>query len=82
MKEQVIKIDGTFYKLDQAFNGLQNIIAQTNTLQDHPDMTKMYNAKEILLKLHGSNILSTKADAIIAYEIALRNIYTMTVDEE
>lgn len=81
-RPQVVEIDGHFFAPWQAFNGLQNKLVQTGMLPDHPDMSSMYHASKILMKLENSELLSNKTRAIIAYEKALIELYKYTIDEE
>ena len=81
-KKQVIEINGHFHGLEDAYVQIRNQLVSTDTLQDHPTMTKYFHAEELLTKLHGKGIFSDKVEAIIEYQSALNKLYNFTVYEE
>ena len=80
-KKQIIEVDGHYVNLDQGMNIFQNVIVSTDTMIDRPDQNRMISAKQLLMKLMNSDLLSDKTKAIIAYDRALTNLYQHTVDE-
>ena len=82
MENQVIEINGIFYYIEDGMNALQNILVKTDTLSSHPDQTEMESAKQMLIKLAQSNLLSNRAKAIIKYDIALVDILKFSEPEK